>query len=54
VTIAQELSLPPDDIEKIRLAELVDDIGTIGVSKSVLKKTREAYRVGVLVNNIPL
>ena len=47
-TIAQELDLPQDDIEKVRLAGLVHDIGMIEVGKSVLRKkeslTEAEYR----------
>lgn len=46
--IAQELDLPQDDIEKVRLAGLVHDIGMIEVRGSVLKKqealTEAEYR----------
>ena len=48
VAIAQELDLPQDDIEKIRLAGLVHDIGMIEVGSSVLRKkeslTEAEYR----------
>jgi len=46
--IAQGLGLPQDDIEKVRLAGLVHDIGMIGVRESVLNKqerlTEAEYR----------
>lgn len=38
VAIAAELGLPQQDIEKIRLAGLIHDIGKIGVRESVLNK----------------
>jgi response regulator RpfG family c-di-GMP phosphodiesterase len=38
VAIAGELNMPPDDINKIRLAGSVHDIGKIGVRGSVLNK----------------
>lgn len=38
VAIASELDMPDDDIEKIRLAGLIHDIGKIGVRESVLNK----------------
>ena len=38
VAIAAELGLSPQDIEKIRLAGLIHDIGKIGVRESVLNK----------------
>ncbi len=38
VAIAKELSLPQPNIEKIRLAGLIHDIGKIGVKESVLNK----------------
>jgi len=38
VAIATELGLPRQDIEKIRLAGLIHDIGKIGVRESVLNK----------------
>jgi len=38
VATAKELGLPPDSIEKIRLAGLIHDIGKIGVKESVLNK----------------
>lgn len=38
VVIARELGLPHDDIERIRLAGLVHDIGKIGVKEVVLNK----------------
>ena len=48
VTIAMELGMPEDKVEKIRFAGLVHDIGKIGVSESVLNKpgklTDEEYR----------
>ncbi len=48
VTITQELGLPQDDIDKIRIAGLFHDIGMRGVSKSVLSKqerlTEAEYR----------
>jgi len=46
--IARELGMPQDEVEKIRLAGLVHDIGKIGVRESVLNKadklTDEDYR----------
>lgn len=39
VTLARELGVSPDNIEKIRLAGLVHDIGKIGVKESILNKT---------------
>jgi HD-GYP domain-containing protein (c-di-GMP phosphodiesterase class II) len=46
--IANELSLPQDTIEKIRLAGLIHDIGKVGVRESVLNKpsglTDEEFR----------
>jgi putative two-component system response regulator len=48
IDIAQKLSLSEDEVEKIRLAGLVHDIGKIGVRESVLNKpdklTDEEYR----------
>lgn len=48
IAIAQELGMPEDKIEKIRLAGLVHDIGKIGVRESVLHKpgrlTDEEYQ----------
>lgn len=49
--IAVELGLPQDDIEKVRLAGLVHDIGKIGVSEVVLNKPgrltdSEFYHIG--------
>lgn len=48
VAIARELSMPEDEVEKIRLAGLLHDIGKIGVRESVLNKpgrlTDEEYR----------
>lgn len=48
VAIAKELDLPSEDIEKIRLAGLVHDIGKLGVKESVLNKpdrlTDEEFR----------
>jgi len=48
VAIARELSMSEDEIEKIRLAGLLHDIGKIGVRESVLNKpgrlTDEEYR----------
>ena len=48
VAIAQGLGLPQDNIDKIRLAGLVHDIGMIGVRESVLNKqerlTESEYR----------
>ena len=41
VVIAQELALPPDVIEKIRLAGLLHDIGKIGLRESILNKPGE-------------
>ena len=38
VSIAKELGMPQDSIDKIRLAGLVHDIGKIGVEESVLNK----------------
>ncbi len=38
VAIAKELSLPEENVEKIRLSGLVHDIGKIGVTESVLNK----------------
>jgi len=38
VAIAKELGMPQDDIERIRLAGLIHDIGKIGVRESVLNK----------------
>ncbi len=38
VAIAKGLGLPPDTIERIRLAGLIHDIGKIGVRESVLNK----------------
>jgi putative two-component system response regulator len=38
VAIAEELSLPRDNIDRIRLAGLIHDIGKIGVRESVLNK----------------
>jgi len=38
VAIAKKLGLPPDSIEKIRLAGLIHDIGKIGVREAVLNK----------------
>ena len=38
VTIARELGMPQDSIDKIRLAGLVHDIGKIGIRESVLNK----------------
>jgi len=38
--IAQELDLPQDDIEKVRLAGLVHDIGMTEVGGSVLRKQK--------------
>lgn len=38
VAISQGLGLPPDKIEKIRLAGLLHDIGKIGLKESVLNK----------------
>jgi putative nucleotidyltransferase with HDIG domain len=47
VEIAEELALPQDMIEKIRLAGLLHDVGKIGVRESVLNKpgelTKEEY-----------
>ncbi|MBA7665505.1 Cyclic di-GMP phosphodiesterase [subsurface metagenome] len=47
VTIAKELGLPKESLEKIRLAGLVHDIGKIGIRESVLNKpgslTEEEY-----------
>ena len=39
VALAKELGMSPDNIEKIRLAGLVHDIGKIGVKESVLNKS---------------
>jgi putative two-component system response regulator len=39
VAIAQELGIPHDAIERIRLAGLVHDIGKIGVREAILNKT---------------
>lgn len=36
--IARELDLPPDKIDKLKLAGLVHDIGKIGINESVLNK----------------
>jgi putative nucleotidyltransferase with HDIG domain len=48
VAIAEELGMPQDSIDKIRLAGLVHDIGKIGVKESVLNKpgklTDEEYQ----------
>jgi len=48
VTIAKELDIPQESIEKIRLAGLIHDIGKIGVKESVLNKpsglTKEEYQ----------
>lgn len=38
VAIAKEIGMPPDSINKVRLAGLVHDIGKIGVKESVLNK----------------
>jgi putative two-component system response regulator len=38
IAIAQELGIPEDKIEKIRLAGLLHDVGKIGVIESVLNK----------------
>ena len=38
VAVAEELSMPKDKVEKIRLAGLLHDIGKIGVMESVLNK----------------
>ena len=38
VAIAEEMKLPPETIEKVRLAGLVHDIGKIGIRESVLNK----------------
>jgi len=38
VAVAQELAIPQDMIEKIRLAGLLHDVGKIGVSESILDK----------------
>jgi len=38
VGIARELGLPPSEIEKIRIAAALHDIGKLGVSKKVLDK----------------
>jgi len=38
VAIAKDLGIPPDSIDKIRLAGLVHDIGKIGVKESILNK----------------
>ena len=47
VSIAHELDMPDDDVEKIRFAGLVHDIGKIGIRESVLNKqgklTKEEY-----------
>jgi diguanylate cyclase (GGDEF)-like protein/putative nucleotidyltransferase with HDIG domain len=37
-TIAREMSLPPERVEKIRQAALLHDIGKIGISEQILKK----------------
>ena len=48
VAIAQEMGMPQDKIERIRLAGLVHDIGKIGVRESILNKpaklTDEEYQ----------
>ena len=48
VAIAQELGMPQESIEKIRLAGLLHDIGKIGVREAVLNKpgklTNEEYQ----------
>jgi len=48
VAIAEELGMPQDSIDKIRLAGLLHDIGKIGVKESVLNKlgklTDEEYQ----------
>jgi putative nucleotidyltransferase with HDIG domain len=36
--IAQELKLPPDELDKLRIAALLHDVGKIGVDDRVLKK----------------
>jgi len=38
VAIAEQLGMPPESVEKIRLAGLIHDIGKIGVRESVLNK----------------
>jgi len=38
VAVAYELELSPEDIEKIRIAGLIHDIGKIGVKESILDK----------------
>lgn len=47
VAIAQELGIPQEKVEKIRLAALLHDIGKIGIKESVLNKqgslTEEEY-----------
>lgn len=48
VAIAQELGMPEDEVERIRLAGMLHDVGKIGVRESVLNKrgklTDEEYR----------
>lgn len=41
IAIAQELALPEETVEKIRLAGLLHDIGKIGLRESVLNKSGE-------------
>ena len=38
VCIAQEMSLPPDKIESVRIASLLHDIGKIGIPSEILTK----------------
>ncbi len=45
VTIAKELGLAPDSIERIRLAGLIHDIGKIGVRESVLNKSTQLTKL---------
>jgi HD-GYP domain-containing protein (c-di-GMP phosphodiesterase class II) len=38
ITIASELNIPPDYVEKIRAVGLLSDIGKISVKESILDK----------------
>jgi response regulator RpfG family c-di-GMP phosphodiesterase len=40
--IAREVGLPPDEVEKVRIAALLHDIGEIGIAPAILRKSPDA------------
>ncbi|MDP8216857.1 MAG: diguanylate cyclase [Candidatus Kaelpia imicola] len=49
ITIAKELSLPKDEVEKVREAAILHDLGKIGISEDILHKrkrlTKREYEI---------